>query len=577
MTVVETTVSGMLVELMKKHGVRTVFGLPAAPLILVMDGVSKDPFFTHITTRHEEAAGHMAHAAYLATGEMAVCYGTNGPGATNLVPGVAAAWADNIPMLVLTGAHNSDRIDPSEDILQALDQVALYRPITKWNAQIRSAARAPQLIERALTIAVTGKPGPVHLDIPADVATWPCRYDLDSVAVRPRPRPVPSPGELVEVVGMLEGAERPLLLAGGGVARSVGAAAFRKLVAVTGFPAATTPKGFGVADIDGPTHVGSAGWLGGPGLVDAAAQADVILAIGCKFTNWTPIGKPPYFSASGDQAIVQIDIDSEMLGKNVAIRRGVVGDARETLNALAAAIDAARLSVDRDWVAGLVAKRQAFVQEIDELADAETTDDTTLLNGAAVAREIVRAAPTDAVFCVDGGQTTSWAATLFRPVDHAHVTWNPGMGHMGVGLPQAIGVKASRPEATVVLLTGDGSAGLTVQELETSVRYGLKIVMVVFNDSHWGIYKPFTQLLGNTQLGTDLTDVDFASVARSFGCRGEHVEKLADLGPALSRALAAEETTVIDVVGDMTPHPMDHHWAYISAGVNLPAAEPRLA
>jgi acetolactate synthase-1/2/3 large subunit len=266
-----------------------------------------------------------------------------------------------------------------------------------------------------------------------------------------------------------------------------------------------------------------------------------------------------------------------MLGKNVTIRRGVVGDARETLYALAAAIDPARLSVDRDWVAGLVAKRQVFVQEIDELADAETTDDTTLLNGAAVAREIVRAAPTDAVFCIDGGQTTSWAATLFRPVDHAHVTWNPGMGHMGVGLPQAIGVKASRPEATVVLLTGDGSAGLTVQELETIVRYGLKIVMVVFNDSHWGIYKPFTELLANPRLGTDLTDVDFAAVARAFGCRGEHVEKLGDLGPALSRALAADETTVIDVVGDMTPHPMDHHWEYISAGVNLPTAAPRLA
>jgi acetolactate synthase-1/2/3 large subunit len=577
MTVIETTVSGMLVELMKKHGVRAVFGLPASPLILVMDGVSKDRYFTHITTRHEEGAAHMAHAAYLASGEMAACYGTNGPGATNLVPGVAAAWADNIPMLVLTGAHNADRIDPAEDILQALDQVALFRPITKWNAQIRSAVRAPKLIERALTIATSDKPGPVHLDIPADVATWTCRYDIDAAPIRSRPRPVPSREETTELVSALERARRPLVLAGGGVARSGGTSAFREFVDLTGFPATTTPKGFGVADVHGATHVGSAGWLGGPGIVDAAAQADVILAIGCKFTNWTPVGKPPYFSADSAQRILQIDIAAEMLGKNVVIEQGFVGDARETLRSLTAQIDPGRLSVDRAWVSALVDKRREYVKTIDAIADAETTEGTGFLNGAAVARAIVRAAPRDAVFCIDGGQTTSWAATLFQPLDPTRVTWNPGMGHMGVGLPHAIGVKAARPDASVILLTGDGSAGLTMQELETAVRYGIKVTMVVFNDSHWGIYRPYKQQLANPNLGTDLTELDFSAVARAMGCHGEHVDRLSELGPALSRALEADRTTVIDVTGDLTPHPMDRHWAYIGDGVNIPTIDPSFA
>lgn len=569
MNTVETTVSAMLAALMKKHGVRNVFGLPAAPLVLVMDAVSKDPYFTHVTTRHEESAGHAAHAAHLVTGEIAACYGTNGPGATNLLAGVAAAWADNVPMLVLTGAHNVDRIDPAEDILQALDQVALYKPVTKWNAQLRSATRAPQLIERALTIAVSGRPGPVHLDVPADVATWICSYDLDAVPLRPRPRPVASVDELAELVDRLRRAERPLIVAGGGVARSGAGAALRDFVELTGFPVTTTPKGFGTADVGGATHVGSAGWLGGPAVVDAAAQADLILAVGCKFTNWTPIGKPPYFAADGRQDIVQIDIDSEMLGKNVMIVQGVVGDARETLRALTTALAGAQLASDDSWVAELVAGRARYVRSIEALADVETVADTGRLNGAAVAREVVKAAPRDAIFCIDGGQTTSWAATLFQPIDAAHVTWNPGMGHMGIGLPQAIGAKVARPGADVVLLTGDGSAGLTVQELETVVRYGLKIVMVVFNDSHWGIYKPFTTLLSNPRLGTALTDLDFSAVARAVGWDGAHVENSAELGVALKRAFDADGPTLIDVTGELTPHPMDEHWAYISAGVDL--------
>jgi acetolactate synthase-1/2/3 large subunit len=569
MNVVETTVSGMVAALMKKHGVRNVFGLPAAPLVLVMDAVSKDSYFTHVTTRHEEAAGHAAHAAHLVTGEMAACYGTNGPGATNLLAGVAAAWADNVPMLVLTGAHNVDRIDPAEDILQALDQVALYKPVTKWNAQLRSAARAPQLIERALMLAVTGRPGPVHLDIPADVATWICRYDLDAVPVRPRPRPVPSAEELSELVDRLRRAERPLIVAGGGGARSDAGAALREFVKFTGFPVTTTPKGFGTADIQGATHIGSAGWLGGPAVVDASAQADLILAIGCKFTNWTPIGKPPYFAAAGHQDVVQIDIEPEMLGKNVVIAQGAVGDARETLQALTTALADSVLAADHGWIADLVKGRTRYLRAIDALADAETVAGTGRLNGAAVAREIVRAAPRDVVFCIDGGQTTSWAATVFQPLDAAHVTWNPGMGHMGVGLPQAIGAKVARPGAEVVLLTGDGSAGLTMQELETVVRYGLKIIMVVFNDSHWGIYKPFTKLLSNPGLGTALTDVDFAGVARALGWDGDHVENSADLGAALKRAFDTDRPTLIDVTGELTLHPMDEHWAYISDGVDL--------
>jgi acetolactate synthase-1/2/3 large subunit len=216
-------------------------------MAMIMDGISRDPYFRYVTTRHEEAAGHMAHAAHLVTGEMAMCFGTTGAGAANLVPGVAAAWADNIPMLVVTPSNQVNAIDPDFDQLQHLDHMALYRPITKWSAQIRSAERAPELIERAIAIARSGRPGPVHLDLPCDVGTWKCTYDLDSIPALTPPRPVPASRDLDKVVRLLHEAERPLLLAGGGVARSGATTQFREFAALTGIPFMTTAKALGVA------------------------------------------------------------------------------------------------------------------------------------------------------------------------------------------------------------------------------------------------------------------------------------------------------------------------------------------
>lgn len=567
------TVSSVLLAILKRHGIRHVFGLPAAQLGLVMDGAGRDPWFTYITTRHEEAAGHMAHAVAKTTDSMAACFGTVGPGCTNMVPGVAAAWADNVPLLALTPDNQSWLIEPNRDLLQNVRQLELYRAITKWNACIRQPERAPELVERALHIARTGRPGPVHLDIPVDIGASPCEYDLDSVPLVDLPRPAPSDTELARLVDLLRAAKRPVLLAGGGVVRSGATEQFRALVARTGFAAVTTCNGYGVVPADCPSYLGGAGVLGGRALVRALQEADLVVAFGCKFSSFLPVHKPPKYPLPEGQKIVQIDIWNEALGTNVPVALGIVADARACLEALNAALDRTGFAADAGWLADMREEKHRYRAEVEAIADARYTANTQLLNEAAVARALAALVPDDAILVFDGGQAMEWSHTFLQPSHPQRFVFNPGMGHLGMGQPFANGAKAAHPDLPVVLITGDGAMGCTVQELETAARYGLNTITIVMNDSYWGMYRPFGELLRNENFGTRLTQVDFAKVAEGFGCHGERVRELEDLPRAYARACEAGRPAVIDVVCDFTPHPMDGFWLdVVFAGVNLQPA-----
>jgi acetolactate synthase-1/2/3 large subunit len=555
------TVSSVLVKILKKHGIRHVFGLPAAQLGLVMDGVSKDPFFTYMTTRHEEACGHMAHAAAKVTGEMAVCFGTVGPGGTNMLPGVACAWADNIPILVLTPNNQAAAIDPGRDLLQNSPQIELYRPITKWNAQIRYAERAPELIERALYIARSGRPGPVHLDIPCDIGTRPCQYELDSIPAFPIPRPVPGAAEMDRLLESLQKARRPLLIAGGGVARAGATEACREFVRITGIPATTTMNGRGAIAADCPTHVGSGGILAGRGAEKACREADLILAVGCKFSSWVPVNKPPAYPVPAGQHIIQVDSDPDTLGKTAPIHQGIVADAGAFLDLLNGAAGDLKLSMDPDWVDSVVAETRSYRDVVNAIADRTFTDGTQKLNEAVVARAVAELVPENAIIVIDGGQVMEWGHTFMHPRDPQSLVFGPGMGHLGMGLPFANAAKAARRDRPVVLFTGDGAMGCTFQELETAARYGLNIVAVVCNDSYWGMYRPLGEaLFDNEDFGVRLTDVNFAAAAEAFGCRGVRVMDLDALRTAFRTALESPRPTVIEIPVDFTAHPMDPFW-----------------
>ncbi len=564
------TVSSVLLKILRKHGIRHIFGLPAAQLGLVMDGAGKDPWFTYMTTRHEEAAGHMAHAVAKTTDSMAACFGTVGPGAMNMVPGVAAAWADNMPLLALTPNNQSWMIEPNRDALQSAEQLKLYSAITKWNAGIRQPQRTGEIVERALHIARSGRPGPVHLDIPCDIGSAPCEHDLDSIPNIEVPRPAPSEADLAKLVDLLRSAARPVLIAGGGVARSGATEQFRELVRRTGIAAVTTCNGYGVVPVDAPSYLGGAGVLGGYGLVRSLQEADLIVAFGCKFSSFIPVNKPPVYAVPAGQKIVQVDIDDDALGRNTPLALGIAADARVCLEMLNAALARGAVKADAGWLKAMLAEKQRYRADLDAIADAKFTPGTDLMNEAALARTISRLVPEDAILVFDGGQAMEWSHSFMQPSHPQRFVFNPGMGHLGMGQPFANGAAAAHPELPVVLITGDGGMGCTIQELETAARYNLKTITIVMNDSFWGMYRPFGEMLANQNFGTRLTRVDFSQVAQGFGCQGERVTRLEELPAAFARARQAGRPAVIDVTCDFTPHPMDAFWPQVVlAGVNF--------
>lgn len=572
----ECTVSDMLLAILKKHGVKYICGLPAAQIGLFMHGASRDPELVYVTTRHEEAAGHMAASISRVTDTVGVCFATVGPGATNLVPGVAAAFADNIPMIVITGQNQARTIDPSIDQLQSADQIGLFRSITKWNAIVHHPERAPELFERAIHIARSGRPGPVHLDIPCDVGTQLCRHDLAQTPAYRQQRPVPCPDELQRVADALRNARRPLLVAGGGVARSGGVQAFRDLVTRTDMLAVTTANGRGVLDPADENTLGSAGLVSGQVAIDVAQEADLVLAVGCKFSTFTPIHKPPHYPKPDDQKIIQVDIDAESIGRAAPIEIGLVGDARATVEALLGTLAGdTPFQQDLDWKQSVLAKREASRELYRESArESRVVGGTGLLNESAVAAAIADLLPEDAIVVHDGGQTMMWTISHIQVDSPERSLFVPGMGHLGFGLPYANAAKLAHPDRAVFCLTGDGAMGMTIQELETASRYGLAVIVVVFNDSYWGMYKPFGEMLENPEFGTKLSTVDFATVARGFGCHAEDVNALADLPGAIQRAMDSGKPAVLNVGVDFTPHPMDFLWPNIILdGFQFPAPE----
>ncbi len=315
--------------------------------------------------------------------------------------------------------------------------------------------------------------------------------------------------------------------------------------------------------------------LGGTSVINAFQGADVVLAVGCKFSNWIPCNRPPKYPVPAGQKIIQIDIDYAAMGVNAPADIGVIGDARESVKLLVDGLEGRSLAHDEDWLAGLIADRQNFQSELEAVADAMFVDDGGILNEAAVCREIAGLLPEDAIVAIDGGQSMQWAHAFYQPIHPSKLIYNPGMGHLGSGLPFANAAKLSNPGKTVVAIVGDGAMGCTVQELETAARNGLNTIVFVLNDSFWGMYKPFGDILLNNQnLGTNLTDVDFSTLARGFGCQGERVDTLEDLKEAYSRAAKSGKPTVIDVKVGFTPFPMDAYWLeVVLAGMRFPGLE----
>jgi acetolactate synthase-1/2/3 large subunit len=567
----------LLVKCLIQEDARYVFGIPGGQLCPVLDAIRRlgaDAGLRFITTRHEQAAAHMADAYARVTGKPGVCVGTVGPGAADLVPGVYAAWADSIPLIVLTAQNQTWKSYPERGSMQSLDQIGLFEPITKWSARVTHWERIPELVQRAFRVTLSGRPRPVHLDLHVDVLV--ATGDEESLGYRPaspsRYRADRSPvaqAELIErAAQMLVEAERPLIHPGGGVLRSGAWEEVRELAEYLAAPVTTSQGACGVLPEDHPLCL----IPGGYGALGAQAMADLVLLVGGRLGDVDFWGQPPFWGEPDEQKLVQIDIDPENMALNRPVDLSLMGDAKATLRALVEAVRKLTSPIpERPEMAEYRTTQEIWLAQFEK----DAASDGRPIHPLRLVRDVRAFFPRDAICAVDGGNTNVWAHYLNRTYEPRSFLWAADSGHLGIGLPYAIGAKLAEPHRPVYAICGDGAFGLNIQELETAARLKIPLVVIVANDRQWGMIKATQMAAYDARyIGVDFADVRYDQVAQAMGCWGERVEDPKGITPALERAVASGKPAVLDVMVDqwanLTPPDLENLDAVWMEGCELP-------
>ena len=546
----EMTGGELLLRCLKEEGVSTLFG--------VLDG-SFNPFLAKldergmrfVNPRHEAAAAHMAEAYARIRGEPAVVIGGIGPGAANMVSGVVTAYAEGSPLIVLSSQRRRNIIYPDRGgSFQNVDLLGLYGPVTKWSAGVRDWRRLPELIRRAYREATSGRPGPVYLEIPEDVTRgigdsatvdiWPpSRYRAGRVGAA-------DPVQIAQAAELLAAAERPLLHAGAGVSW---AGAWDEFLALAEHLAAAMTTSLSARGVVPEDHERYFHPLNRDALEAARTEADVVLVVGGRLGELDNWGRAPSWGDPANQRVIQVDVEPTSIGLNRPVDVGIVADARAALAALLA--ETQRLCKRKAEHEGFARYRELTRAWQEQSAIALNTEEGQISPGRMV--QVVREFfPADAITVMDGGNTSLWTATFNPILNPRSYVYTAKFGHLGTGLPYAIGAKLAAPERPVYLVSGDGAMGFNIQELETARRYNVPITVIVSCDRGWGMERSsqmFAQIGGLVEC--DLyPETRYDLVAQAFGCHGEKVEELSELRPALERAQSAGKPALLQVMVD---------------------------
>jgi thiamine pyrophosphate-dependent acetolactate synthase large subunit-like protein len=556
----ELTGAEVLVKALKNEGVRHVFGISGHGIVALIEALRTEAGIDLICPRQENAS-NMADGWSRATGSMGVCCSTVGPGASALAAGLHEAYADNSPVLAITANTQSSINYPAIGAAEEFDSLSYYQPITKWNAIVHRWDRIPELVQRAFREALTGRPGPVHLDFPMDILCQKGEFTempLPS-SYRPMGRVRGDTASIEQAARVLLDAERPLLVAGNGVIVSQAWEEFRQLVDALNAAATTTILGSGSITADHPGFFGDAGWAGGDAILRAFREADVILGIGCSFSSWVGLGRPPVMMGPPQQKVIHIDIDPSQIGKHVGVEVGIVGDAKSILTDLLSAIKASsqKGKANGKWTSDLVETYRGYLKGLEPMLG----DDSGPITQARLAREVGDFLDDkDTVVTIDGGMTFLWGLTYIHAHQPQRRLFGAGGGHLGYGQPFSLASKLAFPDRIVVNFAGDGGFGLTLPELDTAVRHNLPVINIINNDGSWGMIKAGQLVLYGEEavngIDQDFAPVNYTEVARGFGCYAEQVESPLEIKPALERALKSEKPAVLDVRTLFTPHPM---------------------
>ncbi|MFN2520243.1 MAG: biosynthetic-type acetolactate synthase large subunit [Candidatus Limnocylindria bacterium] len=512
-------------------GADVVFGYPGGACLPVYDALPDHPRIHHVLVRHEQGAAHMADGYARATGRVGVCMATSGPGATNLVTGLACAYMDSVPVVAITGQVATPLM--GRDAFQETDVLGMTGPITKHSYLVRSVEEIEPTIHRAFAVARAGRPGPVLVDIPKDVQLRTLAEDR-SPTVAGAGAVAADPRELDRAAEVIGRAQRPVIVAGHGVRLGRAHAQLLALAEWIDAPVVTTLLGIGAFPED---HALSSGMLGMHGSANAnrmVNEADVLIGVGLRFDDRVT-GKISAFAPAAE--IIHVDIDPSQIGKNVPTTVGVVADSAEAMLSLRQRI--ARVSRP-EWRARATAERaRPRVAEYEDRVE---------LPPRLVVRAIREAADDDAYFVADVGQHQMWAAQHLRLTEPDRLLTSGGLGAMGYALPAAIGAQIGRPSSEVWAIAGDGGAQMTIQELGTAVQEGTPVKLAILNNGYLGMVRQWQQLFHDGRISqTPISSPDYVKLADAYDALGIRVDRRRDLGPALSRAKSHRGPVVLDI------------------------------
>ena len=533
-----------LIKSLEKQNTEVIFGILGGAVLPIYDLLCKSKI-RHILCRHEQGAAHAADGYARASGKAGVCMATSGPGATNLVTGITNAYMDSSPVIALTGQVPSTGSNTSyvigRDAFQEADIIGITTPITKHNFQLREAAEIPKTLKTAFHLATTGRPGPVLIDIPKNVQTEAAEIDFSNeIQIRGyKPTSNPHPLQIRKAAELLAEAKQPVILAGGGVITSNASPELLQVAELLMAPVATSFMGKGSFPETHPLSLGSIGMHGNPVANKLLCEADVLLAVGTRFSDRST-GNLDSFCAPTKK--IHIDIDTAEIGKNIDVDIPIVGDAKKALKAIHERL-AKQLKKKKNsaWT-----KR---VKEAKKQLNPQSKGASKDLKPKALLQELRKLLPEKAIVTTEVGQNQMWAALYFNALKPRTFISSGGLGTMGFGFPASIGAKVACPDRPVVDIAGDGSFRMTEQELGTSVTEDIPVIVIVLNNSVLGMVAQWQRMFFKGRYAAvKLGSVpDFVKLAEAYGAQGLRAGSIAEFSKAVKKALKSNITTVIDV------------------------------
>jgi len=541
----------IVIRCLQAEGVEHVFGYPGGAVLFIYDAIFKQKSVKHVLVRHEQGALHAADGYARATGKPGVALVTSGPGVTNAVTGIATAFMDSIPMVVITGQVPTRAI--GEDAFQECDTVGITRPCVKHNFLVKDVNQLAITIKKAFHIATTGRPGPVLVDIPKDVSNQTARFHYpDKITLRSyAPVTRGHAGQIKKALQLLTDAKRPMIYVGGGAILGEASAEVTELVRLLGFPVTNTLMGLGSYPANDPQFVGMLGMHGTYEANNAMQNCDVLLAVGARFDDRV-IGNPAHFAAGNPaRKIIHIDVDPSSISKRVRVDVPIVGGVKEVLQDLLALVRAASARPEPGplaaWWAQIATWRAKDCLRYDRKSP--------IIKPQYVIEKLYEVTNGDAYVTSDVGQHQMWAAQFYRFDKPRRWINSGGLGTMGVGLPYAMGVKMAFPDAEVACVTGEASIQMCIQELSTCKQYHLPVKIVNLNNRYMGMVRQWQEFFHGNRYAESYIDAlpDFVKLAEAYGHVGMQITKPADVEGALKEAFAMKDRLVfLDFITDQT-------------------------